>query len=86
MSIPELIALVAVTTEVIKKAFLRIHIEIKGVVAVFLAVMVSACVVIFDALKNGTALTFQSVILWLEVAIGSTIGYSIFTKVSSAKN
>lgn len=85
MNIAELIALTAVVTELVKKALLRIRIEVKGKLAVLLAVLVSAGVVFFDAVKNGTELSFQSFLIFIQVAFGSTLGYSIVTKKSSEK-
>lgn len=81
-----LVAAVAVVTQFIKKAinsstigFLKkIIIEKKG--AVVLAVITSFGVVVFYALKTGTPIDMNLLILGGEVAIAATMGYSILTK------
>jgi hypothetical protein len=86
MDIAVLIATTAVVTELIKKALLKIRIEIKGKAAVALAVIVSAGVTVFETLKMGGAFSFSTLWTFLQVAFGSTIGYAIVTKKSETKS
>lgn len=80
-----LVAAVAVVTQFIKKAInnsnfgilKRIIIQKKG--AVILAVLTSFGVVIFYALKTGTPINFDLLVLGGEVAIAATMGYSLLT-------
>jgi hypothetical protein len=80
MNISLLIVTVGIATEFIKKALLKIKIEIKGVSAVILAILVSAVVVILEVFKVGGQFTFQTIWVFIQVVIGSTVGYSILTK------
>jgi hypothetical protein len=82
MNIPNLIAITAVVTEFIKKALLKIKVEIKGPAAVVLAIIVSAGVVIVETFKTGGALGIGTAWIFIQVVIGSTIGYAIMTKKS----
>jgi len=82
MNIASLIGITAVVTEFIKKALLKINIEIKGAVAVALAVIVSAGVVVVETFKAGGIFGIGTIWIFVQVVIGSTIGYSILTKKS----
>ena len=85
MDIALLIATTGIVTEFIKKALLKIHVELKGMAAMTLAVIVSAGVVIVESIKTGTPFSLQTIVIFLEVAIGSMVGYSILTKKSGPK-
>jgi len=82
MNIPSLIAMTAVVTEFIKKALLKLKIEIKGAAAVVLAVIVSAGVVVVEVFKTGGTFGIGTIWIFVQVVLGSTIGYSILTKKS----
>jgi len=82
MNIPSLIAMTAVVTEFIKKALLKLKIEIKGAAAVVLAVIVSAGVVVVEVFKTGGTFGIGTLWIFAQVVLGSTIGYSILTKKS----
>ena len=53
MSLAEMIALVAVVTEFIKKVFAKFGVSIEGMVARILSWIVAAGVVAYDAIQNG---------------------------------
>lgn len=86
MNIAVLIATVAVVTELIKKALLKIRVEVKGKVAVALALIVSAGVTVFEVLKTEAGFSLSMLWTFLQVAFGSTIGYAIITKKSETKS
>jgi hypothetical protein len=86
MDIAKLIASVAVVTEIIKKLLLKIHIELKGQAAVVLAVIVSAGVVVVESLMIGQPLGLSTIVVFIKVVLGATIGYAIVTKSSETKS
>lgn len=86
MNIAVMIASVAAITELIKTGLLRIRIDLKGIGAFVLAVVVSAGVVTVETLKMGSQFTFKIFTDFLQVAIGSTMGYAILTKKGENKN
>jgi hypothetical protein len=86
MDIAKLIASVAVVTEIIKKLLLKIHVELKGQAAVALAVIVSAGVVVVESLMTGQSLNLSTLIVFVKVVFGATIGYAIVTKKSETKS
>jgi hypothetical protein len=82
MNIASLIGITAVVTEFIKKALLKIKVEVKGSAAVALAVIVSAAVVVVEVFKTEGTFGIGTIWIFVQVVIGSTIGYSILTKKS----
>jgi hypothetical protein len=86
MDIAKLIASVAVVTEILKKLLLKIHIELKGQAAVALAVLVSAGVVVVESLMTGQSIGLSTLVVFIKVVLGATIGYSIVTKNSETKS
>lgn len=81
MNVPECLALVVAVTEFLKKALKSVlKVEVKGQAAVILAVLVSVAVVFVKAVQTGTAINLALLPFLIQVAIGSTIGYSIATK------
>jgi hypothetical protein len=84
MDVAILIGIVMAVTELIKKGLLKyLHIDIKGKVAVVLAVITSVGVVFVQALKGDVPITFALLPVLIQVVIGSTIGYAIVTKKST---
>jgi len=86
MDIAKLIASVAVVTEIIKKLLLKIHIELKGQAAIVLAVIVSAGVVVVESLMIGQPLGLPTIVVFIKVVLGATVGYAIVTKKSETKS
>lgn len=81
MNVPELLAVVVAATEFFKKAITKVfRVEMKGKAAVILAVLVSVGVVFVKAILGDVPLTLALVPTLVQVIIGSTMGYSIFTK------
>lgn len=86
MDIAKLIASVAVVTEILKKLLLQIHVELKGQAAVVLAVIVSAGVVVVESLMTGQSIGLSTLVVFIKVVLGATIGYAIVTKKSETKS
>jgi hypothetical protein len=86
MDIAKLIASVAVVTEILKKLLLKIHVELKGQAAVVLAVIVSAGVVVVESLMTGQSIGLSTLVVFIKVVLGATIGYAIVTKKSETKS
>jgi hypothetical protein len=77
MSIAEMIALVAVVTEFIKKALATVKVNLEGKAAMFVSWGVAAGVVLFDVIQNGKVFNLALVAVLLQVIIGSNIGYKL---------
>jgi len=77
MSLAEMIALVAVVTEFIKKVFAKFGVSIEGMVARILSWIVAAGVVAYDAIQNGKPFDWSLVVILTQVIIGSNVGYKL---------
>ena len=79
MDVLELVALVALVTQFVKKAVLKVFkVEIGGKAAIIASVLVSIGVVFVQAVQTETALGLGLIPVLIQVIIGSNMGYSLF--------
>ena len=77
MSVAEMIALVAVVTEFIKKALAVIKINLEGTAARIVSWLVAVGVVLFDVIQNSKPLNWGLIVTLIQVIIGANVGYKL---------
>jgi hypothetical protein len=85
MNVVKLCAEVVAVTEILKKLLLKVGVELKGKLAVGLAVVVSIGVVAVGAISTDTPLGLGLIPVLIQVILYSTVGYAVVTKSGSVK-